>query len=40
MKPKLIDRLLVICICFDLLLGFWYVSQEYAVVNQIVSNVF
>ena len=40
MKPKLIDRLIMICICFDLVMGFWYISQNFPAHSQMIAAVF
>ena len=40
MKPRLIDRLIIICICFDLVVGLWYISQHYPTPSQMIAAVF
>jgi hypothetical protein len=40
MKPRLIDRLLVIILCLDLVLAFWCLSLTYAYHNHMFATVF
>ncbi len=40
MKPRLIDRLLVIFLCLDLVLAFWCLSLTYAYHNYMFATVF
>jgi hypothetical protein len=37
MKPRLIDRLLTICLCLDLVLAFWCLSLSYAYHAQMLA---
>ena len=40
MKPRLIDRLLTICLCLDLALAFWCLSLRYAYHETMFATVF
>jgi hypothetical protein len=37
MKPRLIDRLLTICLCLVLVLAFWCLSTSYAYHHQMLA---
>jgi hypothetical protein len=38
-KPRLIDRLLTICLCLDLVLGFWCLTLSFAYHNVMLAGV-
>jgi hypothetical protein len=38
-KPRLIDRLLTICLCFNLILAFWWLFVSYNYQNQILTGI-
>ena len=38
-KPRLIDRLITICLCFDLVLAFWWLSVSFDYRNQILIGI-
>jgi hypothetical protein len=40
MQPSLIDRLLIIVLCLDLVLALWCLSTWYAFHNQMLVKVF
>jgi len=40
MKPGLIDRLVTICFCLDLVLAFWCVSLRYAYHEHMLATMF
>ncbi len=40
MKPSPIDRLLTICLCFDLVLAFWCLSLKFAYHDTMLAVVF
>lgn len=40
MKPRLIDRLVVICLCINLVLGIWYIGTHYDTLRQVAVHIF
>jgi hypothetical protein len=38
-KPRLIDRLLTVCLCFELALAFWWLYSGFNYQNQILIGV-
>ncbi len=40
MKPRRIDRLLIVCLVINLILAFWWLSERFAFHKHMMTTVF